>query len=476
MFEPNEDKDRQDNPYNSYSSMDNGQSEQGAANYSNYYSAPGEQPPKKNGNGGGVFLKVIALVAVCAVVSFCSIEIYKGRTFIAQQTAESGESESEDEGDDESSTASNSDEGGDEDVATESSSSSSVSWITAASADDALSIPDIVEKVMPSVVGVSATFEYEVTTSSNFGNFFGYGGSGSDNTTTYEATGTGTGIIMSEDGYIITNAHCICDTEEDTNYGEAVAVSILLYDDTVYDATIIGYDTETDLAVLKIDATGLTAAEFGDSDELRVGELVVAIGNPLGFDLFGTTTCGIVSALNREITVNEKKMTLIQTDVAINSGNSGGPLINCYGQVIGINSLKMSSSSSSSASVEGLSFAIPITSAADIINDLINYGYVTGRPQFGFIGVDVSESDSMRYNLPTGVYVYSVTEGSAADLAGLQQGDVVTAIEGTEISSMDELNEIKNEYSAGDTVTLSVYRSGEELELSVTLQEAEASS
>jgi serine protease Do len=232
----------------------------------------------------------------------------------------------------------------------------------------------------------------------------------------------------------------------------------------------VGYDLETDLAVLKIDAKGLTPAEFGDSDALQVGELVVAIGNPLGFELFGTTTCGIVSALNREVTINEKDMTLIQTDAAINSGNSGGPLLNCYGQVIGINSAKMSSTYGS-ATVEGLGFAIPISDAQDIINDLINYGYVAGRPQLGITGVNVTESDSERYSMPQGVYVYSVTEDSAAYEAGIRQGDIITSIAGQEITTMDELNEVKNEYNAGDTITIGLYRSGETLEVRLTLQE-----
>ena len=240
--------------------------------------------------------------------------------------------------------------------------------------------------------------------------------------------------------------------------------------ETEYEAQIVGYDLQTDLAVLKIDATGLTPAEFGDSNDLQVGELVVAIGNPLGFELFGTTTCGIVSALNREVTINDKEMTLIQTDAAINSGNSGGPLLNGYGQVIGINSAKMGSTYGS-ASVEGLGFAIPISDAKDIINDLINYGYVAGRPQLGITGVDVTEAEAQRFNLPQGVYVYNVSENSAAYEAGIRQGDIITAIEGTTISTMEELNEIKNGYNAGDTVKISIYRSGGSIDLDLTLQE-----
>jgi serine protease Do len=245
-------------------------------------------------------------------------------------------------------------------------------------------------------------------------------------------------------------------------------------DETEYDAQIVGYDLETDLAVLKIDATGLTPAEFGNSDDLRVGELVIAIGNPLGFELQNTVTCGIVSALNREVTINEKDMTLIQTDAAINSGNSGGPLLNAYGQVVGINSAKMSSTyGSSNASIEGLGFAIPISDAKDIIEDLINNGHVTGRPQFGITGVTVTESDAQHYNMPQGVYVYSVTDGSAAYEAGIRQGDVIIAVEGEEIKDMDSLNEAKNKHNAGDTIKITIFRAGEEITVDLTLQEVQ---
>ena len=241
--------------------------------------------------------------------------------------------------------------------------------------------------------------------------------------------------------------------------------------DKEYDADIIGYDLQTDLAVLKIDAEGLTPAEFGDSNKLQVGELVVAIGNPLGFELYGTTTCGIVSALNREVTMDDRTMKLIQTDAAINSGNSGGPLLNAYGQVVGINSMKMGSSSYGQASVEGLGFAIPIADAKDIIDSLINNGYVTGRPQFGITGVTVTEADAQRFNLPQGVYVYGVGENSAAAKAGIRQGDIITAIDGVEISTMEELNEQKNKHKAGETITLSISRSGETEEVQITLEE-----
>ena len=235
------------------------------------------------------------------------------------------------------------------------------------------------------------------------------------------------------------------------------------------------YDQEADIAVLKIDADGLTAAEFGDSSTLQVGEMVVAIGNPLGLEFQNTVTCGIISALNRQVTINDNTMTLIQTDTAINNGNSGGPLINSSGQVIGINSAKMSSTySTNGASIEGIGFAIPMTEAREIIDDLINYGYVTGRPQLGITCQNVPENISQTYNIPVGAYIISVTDGGAADQAGLQPADVITGIQGETITTIEELNAIKNEYNAGDTITLTVMRNGQELTVDVTLEEVQA--
>jgi serine protease Do len=273
---------------------------------------------------------------------------------------------------------------------------------------------------------------------------------------------------MTSEGYIITNAHVIYD--ETNGYGRAASVSVLMSDETEYEASIIGYDTDTDIAVLKIDATGLIPAEFGNSDDLQVGELVLAIGNPLGFELFGSVTSGIVSALNREISVNEKKMQLIQTDAPINSGNSGGPLINSFGQVIGINSAKMTSTYSTT-SVEGLSFAIPITQAKVIIDDLINYGYVKGRPQIGITGIDVDQSTASLYNMPIGIYVRSLTPNGAAEIAGVHAGDIIIGMNGEPISTIDELNEKKNEFKAGDKITLNVSRNGTDIDIEVVLQE-----
>jgi len=237
--------------------------------------------------------------------------------------------------------------------------------------------------------------------------------------------------------------------------------------DLTLTAKIVGYDVAEDIAVLKVDTDiNLTVAEFGDSDEMRVGELVVAIGNPLGFELFGSVTTGIVSALDRKVTINEKSMKLIQTDTAINSGNSGGPLINSYGQVVGINSSKISSNYYNESSVEGLCFAIPMSHAKDIINDLINKGYVSGKPMIGISAVDVTLA-----GVPTGVYIMEIAENSPAERAGLRVGDVIIAVNEQAVTTYEELTKIKDQYKAGDTITLTVTREGQDLKFDVVLQE-----
>lgn len=333
-------------------------------------------------------------------------------------------------------------------------SSEAQSLIQLASRTNALSIPQIVSKVSPSVVGITSVFP---SASANI-----YGIQQAPQT----ATGTGTGVVMSADGYIITNAHVIADTDTGE---EASAINVVLSSDSKieYPATVIGCDIKTDLAVIKIEADNLTAAEFGNSEDLEVGELAVAIGNPLGLELSNSVTAGIISALNREITIEDRTMNYIQTDAAINPGNSGGALVNSYGQVIGINSAKISSSE-----VEGLGFAIPIHSAIPIVNDLIKNGYVTGRPLIGLSGEDISEVEARYYKIPAGVYVRFITSGSSAEQAGIKVGDVIIGINGTEITSMSELNEIKDQFKPGDQITLTLYRDGQKQEVAVTLSEA----
>lgn len=450
------------------------QKENNGYTYVNYYSDPnGRKPgdpdkkPKKKHTG----LKVAAFVLSMVLVSGASIGVYEGvrsynsengTSIVAEQSSSADSKGSSKKSDN---TASNSQSG--------SSSDSSESWIQLASTNGSMSVADIVKKVTPSVVGVQSTFAASNGNNQNYyGNFFGYGGSSSGQDNSQQATGVGTGIVMSKDGYIVTNAHVIYDDEY--GYGEATSVQVTMSDETTtYDARIVAYDKEADIAVLKIDASDLTPAEFGDSSKCAVGETVVAIGNPLGLEFQNTVTCGIISALNRKVTINDNTMTLIQTDTAINNGNSGGPLINSSGQVIGINSAKMSSTySSSSATIEGIGFAIPMTEAKSIIDDLINYGYVTGRPQLGITCQDVTEAVSQAYNIPVGAYVISVTDGGAADQAGIQAADVITAIQDQEISTTEELNAVKNQYNAGDTITLTIVRNnGTPQKVEVKLQE-----
>ena len=316
-------------------------------------------------------------------------------------------------------------------------------------------------KILPSIVGITVT--YNITSSSPYYSMFGNG-----QTLTSQASASGSGIIISEDGYIVTNNHVVDSSSESTYYdiSEATSLKVSLYgDDTQYDATIVGKDSQTDLAVLKIDKTDLTPAEFADSDTVQVGEFAMAVGNPL--DLGTTITCGVISAVNRTVQDSESSSTFtcIQTDAAINSGNSGGALVNSQGQVIGINTLKVSSTG-----VEGIGFAIPINSTTDIIDQLITYNAVK-RPYIGITGRDLDADTADRYNLVEGVYVVSVEEFSAAEKAGLQVGDVIIQTDGQTIKTMDELNEIKNSHSIGDTITLKINREGEEKDLTLTLGE-----
>ena len=316
-------------------------------------------------------------------------------------------------------------------------------------------------KILPSIVGISVT--YNVTNSSPLFGMFGQGQS-----STSQASASGSGIIISEDGYIVTNNHVVDSSSESTYYdiSEATSLKVSLYgDETQYDAKIIGKDSQTDLAVLKIEKSGLTPAEFADSDTVKVGEFAMAVGNPL--DLGTSITCGVVSALNRKVQDNEGKTTYtcIQTDAAINSGNSGGALVNSQGQVIGINTLKVASTG-----VEGIGFAIPINSTTDIIDQLKTNQKVK-RPYIGISGRDLDEDTAKRYNLVTGVYVVSIDEYSAAEKAGIKTGDVIIGIDDKSISTMDELNEIKNTHSVGDTVKLKINRDGQEKEISLTLGE-----
>ena len=307
-------------------------------------------------------------------------------------------------------------------------------------------------KVLPSIVGI--TVEYTVNTP-----YFGYSMQSA-------GTATGSGVIISKDGYILTNNHVVNTSSTSSFYqvSQANKVTVKLYnDETTYDAKIIGTDETTDLAVIKIEKDNLPAAELGDSDSIQVGEFSMAIGNPLGME--STVTAGIISAANREITSDGKQFTVIQTDAAINSGNSGGALVNSKGEVIGINTLKISGSG-----IEGIGFAIPINSTTKIYEQLISDGKVK-RPYIGISGRDIDEQTAKQYNLVEGVYVVSVEQFSAAEKSGVKAYDVITEVDGKQIKNMDELNEIKNSHQIGDTINLKVYRDKEYIDIQLTLGE-----
>ena len=279
----------------------------------------------------------------------------------------------------------------------------------------------------------------------------------------FQSTGAaaGSGFILTEDGYILTNEHVI----EDSN-----SITVAMYDGTSYPARVVGYDAGNDIAVLKIDATGLTPVTLGNSDALEVGDEVVAIGNPLG-ELTFSLTKGNVSALNRAVTLSSNvTMNLIQTDAAINSGNSGGALFNMYGEVVGITNAKYSSSGySSSASIDNIGFAIPINSVRNIVTSIIEKGYIS-TPYIGVTVGNVSQ-ESQDYGMPKGAAIRSVEKDSPAEKAGLQSNDIVTAVDGETISSYEELGKLISESQVGDELKLTVYRKGETLELTVSVGE-----
>lgn len=309
----------------------------------------------------------------------------------------------------------------------------------------------VASKVRPSIVGI----EVEYSVNSIFYR----------NKST--ATAAGSGIIISEDGYILTNNHIVNSSSTSYYYelGKANKVTVTLYNDsTKYDATIVGTDSQTDLAVIKIEKNGLKAAELGDSDAVQVGEFAMAIGNPLG--LTDSVTAGIVSAVNREVSDQDgNSYVAIQTDASINSGNSGGALVNSKGQVIGVNTLKLSGTG-----VEGVGFAIPINSTKEIYEQLIQYNKVK-RPYIGIGGYDLDEQTAEDNNLVVGIYIKTIEDFSAGEKAGLKIGDVIVEVDGTKVTKMDELNAIKNQKQIGDTLKLKVFREGKEKEITVTLQE-----
>ncbi len=309
-------------------------------------------------------------------------------------------------------------------------------------AKTALSVEEIAKKTGPAIVGISCT---SVTQT-----FFG----------AQESQSGGSGIIIDAAGHIVTNHHVI---------DGAKTIKVKLTSGNEYDAKLVGSDEKTDIAVIKIETKEeLKVAIIGNSDEIEVGELAVAIGNPLASELFGTVTAGVISGVNRTMMVGQREMTLIQTDAAISPGNSGGALINKYGEVIGINSVKLVDSAA-----EGLGFAIPINEAVPIVQDLMNYGYVKGRPMIGVSVREITPELAFYNNLLVdhGLYVMSVTEQSGAEKAGIIRGDIIIKINDQAITTSSELNKIRDTHKAGDTIKLTILRAGRETVVSVKLTE-----
>ncbi|MDI6600401.1 MAG: trypsin-like peptidase domain-containing protein [Thermoanaerobacteraceae bacterium] len=315
-------------------------------------------------------------------------------------------------------------------------------------------ISSVAEKVSPAVVSVSNM----APVNNNF-------------QIRYMERGSGSGVIFDKNGYIVTNNHVVEGArriEVGLNNGKKVV------------AKLIGTDPKTDLAVLKIDEPNLPVATLGDSDKIKVGELAIAIGNPLGEQYSGTVTAGIISGLNRTLNVGDTNLKLIQTDAAINPGNSGGPLVNSRGEVIGITSAKLVSTGGSSdffdifgfgtsgTPVEGMGFAIPINTARPIIDQLIKNGYVE-RPMMGVAVQEISEDDAKTYNIPVGLYVAQVQPGGPAEAAGIMPGDVITTVDNKKVTKLDELQQIIYQHKVGDTITVTIVRNGKNMNLKVKL-------
>ena len=296
--------------------------------------------------------------------------------------------------------------------------------------------------------GVNSVVSINVTGTSGT-NFFGQA---------VQTASAGSGFILTKDGYIVTNYHVVKDGE---------TVKVTLYNGDEYEAKYVGGDEDYDIAVIKVEAADLQPVTLGDSGSLNVGDHVLAIGNPLG-ELTFSMSGGMVSCVNRAINVDGTPFNMIQTDASINPGNSGGPLMNLYGEVVGIVSAKYSSTGNES--VEGLGFAIPINDVFAMIQDIMTNGYVTNKPYLGVTAGTMTEqmAAQYRYDITSGVFIYSVEEDSAADQAGLKMGDVITKVDGTAITSMEDLTVAKKQYSAGDTCTLTVYREGQETTVELT--------
>lgn len=351
------------------------------------------------------------------------------------------------------------------------------SVIEAASNEDSLTIPEIAKKCGTSVVAIETETKVVYNTYDNnyynpFGGMFGYGyGYGYGNrggrggTQEYTQTAAGSGVIISEDGYVLTNNHVISGADKITVYVNPGDGS----EEQSYEATLVGSSESNDIAVLKIDATGLNAAAFGDSDQIEVGELAVAIGNPMG-QVHGSVTAGIISAVEQELTIDDVTINAIQTDAAINPGNSGGALFDSYGNVIGIVYAK-----SSSVSIEGIGYAIPVNNIKNLVAQMINDPDSVKDQTKGsqiMLGItirDITEDMSKQYSMPVGVYITEVSSMSAAERAGLQKGDIITEFAGETVTSADDLNAIKAKQTSGDTVSVKIDRNGKEMTLDLVI-------
>ncbi|MGN1134904.1 MAG: S1C family serine protease [Oscillospiraceae bacterium] len=423
---------------------------------------PDQKPPKKSGGAGKVIAGLLAVVLIGGASGY-------GGAYLARSNENVSAS---------ASVQTEAPVAFTQTTASDTNSGNTASALgTKPSTSGEMTTKDVINKVQPSVVLVSSSF------------------------TSAGGASTGTGIIFSADGYIVTNAHVIT-TEVKTsvsnnskgydpfsdffdnfyNFGgsnyqteviKADKVTVTLNDETEYEAKIIGCDANTDLAVLKIEASGLTPAEIGDSSTLEMGDRAITLGYPLGLGL--SASDGIISGLNKEMSVEvaggTATMTLLQTDAAINPGNSGGPLLNSMGQVVGITSSKIASSS-----VDGVGFAIPITDALPILNELMTTGTVKNTtPKIGITGTEITAAVKRYYNLPvkSGVLVASVEPGSCAEAAGLEEGDVIIKADGQDISSMEELVKIKNKHKAGEKMTLTLARSDGNVDIELTLDAEE---
>lgn len=325
--------------------------------------------------------------------------------------------------------------------------------LNAALIGNTASVVPIAQKAGPAIVGIRTTIRTSLE------RFFG--------PEAEQSRVEGSGVILDANGYVMTNYHVVRDADPRNASRQSVTLEVFLADKRQARAKFIGGDPLNDLAVIKIDLKNLPVAELGDSSKLQVGDLAVAIGNPLGLEFAGSVTTGVISALNRTVSIEDRTLSLIQTDAAINPGNSGGALVDSEGRVIGINTVKISVSG-----VEGLGFAIPINTAKPIVAQLIKYGYVKGRPFIGIGGQEITEEIARSYNLPIGIYVISVARGSGADKAGIRKKDIIVGMAGKTVTSMQDINTIKNGYKAGDTVKVTIVRGKKELELNLTFSEA----